>query len=254
LTNATNIRNLLNNNNVNKRPEFELDIFSDIKKLSGNEVLEALEQSYRQVGKEETIVITRTNKRTNLYNQGIRNRILWKDDQISNGDRLMVTKNNYFWTKEYEGIEFLANGDMFEIKRIRHFHEMYGYQFAEASLKSVDYDWEIDALVWLDTLFTDSPEYNYSMQQTLFERISEDYPEIRNKRDMVKAVMENKYFNALQIRFAYAVTCHKAQGGQWQHVYIDQGTLQDDQIDTDYYRWLYTALTRATQQIYLINF
>ena len=253
LHNATTLRNRLSVNDVNKRPNIELSQFTDIHKLEGQEVLESLEKSYAMVGSEETIVLTRTNRRTNLYNQGIRSRILWKDDEISNGDRLMVVKNNYFWTKDYEGIEFLANGDMFEIKRIRNFREMYGYRFADASLKSVDYDWEIDTIIWLDTLFTDSPDNNYEMQRTLFERVAEDYPEIRNHRELVKAVYENNYYNALQVRFAYSVTCHKAQGGQWQHVYIDQGTLQDEQINTDYYRWLYTALTRATKQIYLIN-
>ena len=254
LHNATMLRQRLAENDVINRPTFNLEHFADIRKLAGQEILETLEQSYRDKGAQETIVLTRTNRRTNLYNQGIRSRILWKEDDISNGDRLMVTKNNYFWTKDYEGIEFLANGDMFEIKRIRNFRDMYGFRFADASLQSVDYDWEIDTILWLDTLYTDSPENNYEMQRTLFERVAEDYPEIRNKRDLVKAVYDNNYYNALQIRFAYAVTCHKAQGGQWQHVYIDQGTLQDEQINTDYYRWLYTALTRATQQIYLINF
>lgn len=254
LHNATTLRNRLSVNDVNQRPKLELSQFTDIHKLEGQEVLESLEKSYATVGNEDTIVLTRTNRRTNLYNQGIRSRILWKDDEISNGDRLMVVKNNYFWTKDYEGIEFLANGDMFEIKRIRNFREMYGFRFADASLKSVDYDWEIDTMLWLDTLFTDSPEQNYEMQRTLFERVAEDYPEIRNKRDLVKAVYKNGYYNALQVRFAYSVTCHKAQGGQWQHVYIDQGILQDEQINTDYYRWLYTALTRATKQIFLINF
>ncbi len=254
LHNATMLREHLAKGDVVNRPVLDLAPFSDIRKLQGQEVLESLEQSYATVGSEETIVLTRTNRRTNLYNQGIRSRILWKDDEISNGDRLMVVKNNYFWTKDYEGIDFLANGDMFEIKRIRNFREMYGFRFADASLKSVDYDWEIDTMLWLDTLFTDSPEQNYELQRTLFERVAEDYPEINNKRDLVKAVYESNYYNALQVRFAYSVTCHKAQGGQWQHVYIDQGTLQDDQINTDYYRWLYTALTRATKQIYLINF
>lgn len=254
LFNATMLRDSLEKNNVYIKPEFHFNSFPDIRKLESHEVLTELEKSYSNAGCEETIVLTRTNRRTNLYNQGIRNRILWKEDDISNGDRIMVVKNNYFWTKEYDGIEFLANGDMFEIKRIRNFREMYGFRFADASLKSVDYDWEIDSIIWLDTIFTDTPEKNYELQRTLFERIAEDYPELRNQRDLVKAIYENKYYNALQVRFAYAVTCHKAQGGQWEDVYIDQGTIQDDQIDKDYYRWLYTALTRATKRVFIINF
>ncbi len=236
----------------------------DIHKISGEEMLEEIERAYREVGVEETMVVTRTNKRMNLYNQGIRARILWKEDEISAGDRLMVTKNNYFWTRNYEGIDFLANGDMFEIRRIRNFRELYGFRFADASLQAVDYDWEIDVVLWLDTLTTESPEQNYTLQNTLFNRIAEDYPEIRARKELVKKVMESEYFNALQVKHAYAVTCHKAQGGQWKRVFIDAGilttqasqpTAHDSRLTTqDYLRWLYTALTRAREQVFLINF
>ena len=190
----------------------------------------------------------------NLYNQGIRARILWKEEEVTGGDRLMVTKNNYFWTKQYEGIDFLANGDIFEAVRIRNIRELYDFRFADASLKAVDYDWEIDAVIWLDTLFTNSPDEAYQMQRELFSRIAEDYPEIRSKKELVKTIMDNPYYNALQVKHAYAVTCHKAQGGQWKRVFIDQGNITDDQLGTDYYRWLYTALTRATEEVFLINF
>ena len=196
---------------------------------------------------------------TNLYNQGVRARVLYKEDEISNGDRLMVTKNNYFWATEYQDLEFIANGDMFEIERLHHHHEMYGFHFAKASLRSIDYDWEIEALIWLDTLTTDSPEANYSLQKELFSRIAEDYPEIRNKQELIKKIYESPYYNALQVRFAYCVTCHKAQGGQWKHVYIDNG-LGDEWISgldeterREYLRWLYTAVTRATEKIYLLR-
>ena len=195
----------------------------DIIQLKGEEVLESLESSWREVGAEETLIITRSNKLTNLYNQGVRARILWKEEDLSNGDRIMVTKNNYFWATEYEDLEFLANGDMFEVERLSNIHELYGFHFGKASLRSVDYNWEIEALVWLDTLTTDSPEANYGMQKELFARIAEDYPEIRNKKELVKKIYDSPYYNALQIRYAYAVTCHKAQGGQWRHVYIDSG-------------------------------
>ena len=222
-------------------------------------MIETLEQSWHDVGAEDTLIITRSNKMTNLYNQGVRARVLWKEDELSNGDRVMVSKNNYFWAQEYKDLEFLANGDMLEIKRLHNHHEMYGFHFAKASLRAVDYDWEIDALVWLDTLTTDSPEANYALQKELFARVAEDYPEIRNRKELVKKIYESPYYNALQIRFAYAVTCHKAQGGQWKHVYIDNG-LGEEWISGlgkeeryEYLRWLYTAITRATEKIYLLR-
>lgn len=231
----------------------------DVIRLKGEEVIEQLESSWREVGAEETLIIARSNKMTNLYNNGVRARILWKEDELSNGDRLMVTKNNYFWAQEYEDLEFLANGDMFEVERLYNSHELYGFHFAKAALRSVDYNWEIEALVWLDTLTTDSPEANYMLQKELFSRIAEDYPEIRNKKELIKKIYDSPYYNALQVRFAYCVTCHKAQGGQWKHVYIDKG-LEDEGIrelgeaeQRDFLRWLYTAVTRATEKIYILR-
>ena len=232
----------------------------DIIRVPGDEVIDTLEQSWRTVGAEETLIIARSNKMTNLYNQGVRARILWKEDDLSNGDRLMVSKNNYFWAQEYKDLEYLANGDMLEITRLTNRHEMYGFNFAKAALRSVDYNWEIEALVWLDTLTTDSPEANYGLQKELFARIAEDFPEIRNKKELVKRIYESPYYNALQVRFAYCVTCHKAQGGQWKHVYIDtSGIGEDEQRMSDaaerreYMRWLYTAVTRSTEKIYLLR-
>ena len=231
----------------------------DIIQLNGENAIETLEDSWRQVGAEETLIITRSNKMTNLYNGGVRARVLYKEEDLSNGDRLMVTKNNYFWAQEYDDLEFIANGDMFEIERLSNRHEMYGFQFAKATLRSVDYDWEIEALIWLDSLFTDSPEANYSLQRELFARIAEDYPEIRNKKELIKRIYESPYYNALQVRFAYCVTCHKAQGGQWKHVYIDQG-LGDEWISgledaekREYLRWVYTAITRATEKVFVLR-
>ena len=232
----------------------------DIIQVPGEEVIETLEASWREVGAEETLIIARSNKMTNLYNQGVRARILWKEDDLSNGDRLMVSKNNYFWTQAYKDLEFLANGDMLEIIRLTNRHEMYGFHFAKASLRSVDYNWEIEALIWLDTLTTDSPEANYTLQKTLFAAIAEDYPEVKNKKDLVKLIYESPYYNALQVRFAYCVTCHKAQGGQWKHVYIDTSGIGEDaerMADSaerrEYLRWLYTAVTRATEKIYILR-
>ena len=232
---------------------------TDIIKVPGEEVIETLEQSWRECGAEETLIITRSNKMTNLYNQGVRARILWKEDELSNGDRVMVSKNNYFWTEAYEDLDFLANGDMLEIKRLTNVHELYGFHFAKASLRSIDYNWEIEAMVWLDTLTTDSPEANYALQKELFARVAEDFSEIRNKKELVKAVYESPYYNALQIRYAYCVTCHKAQGGQWKHVYIDQGLTNEGISELgetercEFLRWLYTAVTRATQKIYILR-
>ena len=257
LSEATRLREQLGH--LGDLGDLGLLVNKDIIKVPGEEVIETLESSWREVGAEETLIIARSNKMTNLYNGGVRARVLWKEEDLSNGDRLMVSKNNYFWAKEYKDLEFLANGDMFEIERLYNRHEMYGFQFAKAALRSVDYNWEIEALIWLDTLMTDSPEANYTLQKELFSRIAEDYPEIRSKKELVKQIYESPYYNALQVRFAYCVTCHKAQGGQWKHVYIDSG-LSDEWMNgleeterREYLRWLYTAVTRATEKVYLLR-
>lgn len=266
LKNATMLRDQIASGQTNDFPIFQLQEYHpsshadsvenhpDICKLSGEEVLDELERAYDEVGEEGTIVITRTNKRMNLYNQGIRNRILWREDEICINDRIMVTKNNYFWSKDYEGVDFLANGDIFKISRLRNFHEQYGNQFAEASLMSVDYAWEIDVMLWLNTLRLETQEASYAMQRELFDKIALDYPDIHNRKELVKKIMESPYYNALHIKHAYAVTCHKAQGGQWDRIFIDQGVINSDTLGVDYYRWLYTALTRAKEQVFLINF
>ena len=260
LSEATRIRELISDSEY---PMANLSIHpngKDIVKLQGEEVIERLEDSWREAGSEETLIIARSNKMTNLYNQGVRARVLWKEDELSNGDRVMVTKNNYFWTEAYDDLEFLANGDMLEINRLTNIHEMYGFHFAQAELRSVDYNWEIEAMIWLDTLTTDSPEMNYTIQKELFGRIAEDYPEIRNKKELVKKIYASPYYNALQIRYAYCVTCHKSQGGQWKHVYLDTSGIGEDEERMadpterqEYLRWLYTAVTRATEKIYLLR-
>ena len=263
LSEATRLREELSNlksSIFNLKSPISLTPNADIIKVPGDEVIDTLETSWRTVGAEETLIIARSNKMTNLYNGGVRARVMWKEDELSNGDRVMISKNNYFWAQEYKDLEFLANGDMLEIQRLTNIHELYGFHFAKAQLKSVDYDWEIEALVWLDTLTTDSPEANYTLQRELFARIAEDFPEIRNKKDLVKAVYDSPYYNALQIRYAYCVTCHKAQGGQWRHVYIDTSGIGEDESRMsdpaerrEYLRWLYTALTRAAEKIYLLR-
>ena len=263
LAEATRIRGLMNNRSIpsnQSNPRIQIQSNgTDIIQLKGEEVIETLEDSWRTVGAEETLIIARSNKMTNLYNGGVRARVLYKEEELSNGDRLMVTKNNYFWTEAYEDLEFIANGDMFVIERLYNHHEIYGFHFAKASLRSVDYEWEIEALIWLDTLTTDTPEANYGLQRELFARIAEDYPDIRNKKELIKRIYESPYYNALQVRFAYCVTCHKAQGGQWKHVYIDSGLGEEwiRELDTseqrEFLRWLYTAVTRATEKIYILR-
>ncbi|MDO9152784.1 MAG: AAA family ATPase [Paludibacter sp.] len=254
LHNATNIRHLLSEEKVNKFPTFELEGFNDIRKLNGMDLIDEIQRAYNGVGVEDTIVVTRTNKRANLYNNGIRARVLMKEEEISNGDLLMVTKNNYFWNKPYKEIDFIANGDILEIVRVRKYHEIYGFRFVDLTLMSLDFGWEIDAMIWMDSMNSDSPAQQTELQQKLFETIAEDYPEITNKRFLIKKIYENEYFNALQVKFAYAVTCHKAQGGQWKKVFIDPGQVSDERLNSDFYRWLYTALTRATETVYLVNF
>ena len=258
LANATCIREQLEKGLLDPP---ELEGTSDVVFLSSELFLETLEQCYREAGEEETLIITRSNKRTNLFNHGVRARILWKEDEVSAGDRLMVSKNNYFWTQEYADLPFIANGDMFEVIRLRNEREMYGFHFADASLRAMDYDFEIDCMLWLDSLQTDSPTDNNVLQKQLFARIAEDYPDIRNRKELTKKVFESPYYNALQVRFAYAVTCHKAQGGQWRRVFLDLPLTEAMAgIDSghpmpqkEYLRWLYTAVTRATEKLYVIG-
>ncbi|MEI6752084.1 MAG: AAA family ATPase [Paludibacter sp.] len=254
LHNATLLRQQLQDQETSDFPKFELAGFSDIKKLSGMELIDEIQRSYEGVGVEDTIVVTRSNKRANMYNNGIRARVMMKEDELTNGDLLMVTRNNYFWNKPYKEIDFIANGDILQVTRVRKHHEMYGFRFVDLSLRSLDYEWEIDARIWLDALQSESPAVMNEMTNKLFQTVAEDYPEITTKKELYKKILENEYYNALQVKFAYAVTCHKAQGGQWKKVFIDSGQLTDDQLNSDFYRWLYTALTRATETVFLVNF
>ena len=257
LSNATTLRHVALNphNSAGKDMWGYLQQSADLEMISGSNFIEKIEESYRDIGAEQTIILTRTNKRTNIYNQGIRARILWREEEIENGDRLMVSKNNYFWTEKYENLPFLANGDMLEISRLRNIREMYGFHFADAQLRALDYDWEIDAVIWLDTLHSDSPEMNNGLHRELFGRIAEDYPELaHNRKKLIETIYQSPYYNALQVRFAYAITGHKSQGGQWKHVYIDPykgGELHAD--EEGFYRWLYTAVTRAREKDYFIK-
>ncbi len=254
LHNATLLRHQLTDEKTSEFPQFELANFPDIKKLSGMELIDEIQRSYDGVGVEDTIVVTRSNKRANMYNNGIRARVMMKEDELTNGDLLMVTRNNYYWNKPYKEIDFIANGDILQVVRVRKSYNMYDFRFVDLTLRSLDYEWEIDARIWLDALQAESPAAMNEMTNKLFASVAEDYPEITNKREKFKKVFENEYYNALQVKFGYAVTCHKAQGGQWKKVFIDPGQIADDQLNSDFYRWLYTALTRATETVYLVNF
>ncbi len=254
LHNATRIREMLLDDKTSSFPVFETTSFPDISYLEGSDLIDEIQRAYNGVGVEDTIVVTRSNKRANLYNNGIRNRVMMKEDELTNGDLLMVTKNNYFWNKPYKEIDFIANGDVLEVMRVRKYREMYGFRFADLTLRSLDYGWEIDARVWLDILQSETPQQANELHQQLFEKVAEDYPEITNKKLLIKTIYENEFFNSLHIKFAYAVTCHKAQGGQWKKVFIDPGQVADERLNSDFYRWLYTALTRASESVFLVNF
>jgi len=254
LHNATLLRQQLLDERTTEFPHFELGGFTDICRLNGMELIDEIQRSYDGVGVEDTIVVTRSNKRAGIYNNGIRARVMMKEDELSGGDLLMVTRNNYFWNKPYKEIDFIANGDILQIVRVGKHHTIYDFRFVDLTLRSLDYEWEIDARIWLDALQAESPAAMNEMTNKLFEAVLEDYPEITTKREKYKKVLENEYYNALQVKFAYAVTCHKAQGGQWKKVFVDPGQIAEEQLNSDFYRWLYTALTRASETVYLVNF
>ncbi len=231
--------------------------FPDVKSIGVGEFMEEVENCYSRYGRDQTIVITRSNKRAGRFNDGIRRHVLGAEEAIESGDMLMVVKNNYHYHKEAadDRMEFIANGDIARLTRIRRFEELYGFRFAEARLEFPDYDdVEIEGKILLDTLSSDAPSLSREDGSRLFYAIGEDYPEIKNKAKRNKLVMESPYYNALQIKFAYAVTCHKAQGGQWSAVFIDRMLFGDERMNRDLMRWLYTALTRATERLYLVNF
>ncbi len=254
LWNATMIRLLVTHDEMTQLPCIRLSGFADIRVVPGDELIESLAGSYSSVGQDETMVITRSNKRANIYNMGIRNSVLDREDELTRGDLLMVVKNNYYWTNDAKEISFLANGDRAVVQRVRNIHELYGFRFAEVIMKFPDYeDYELTATIILDSLTTEAPSLTREQQEQLYNAVLEDYSDIPVKADRVKKLKDDRYYNALQIKFAYAVTCHKAQGGQWAHVYIDQGYMTDDMLTPDYIHWLYTAFTRATEKLFLVN-
>lgn len=255
LFNATLVRCMLENS-IFEIPHLDMQ-YSDIEAVNGGEFLEKLQECYDKYGRDQTIVITRSNKRANRYNEGIRRNILFAEEEIESGDMLMVVKNNYHYTERIEDcpMSFIANGDIARLKRIRRFEELYGFRYANAVLEFGDYDnTEIECKVLLDTINSESPSLTYEQSQKLFYEVEKDYADIKSKIKRFKEIRENEYFNALQVKFSYAVTCHKAQGGQWSAVFIDRFLFGDEPMTKDMLRWLYTALTRATERVFLVNF
>lgn len=215
-----------------------------------------LNAEYRECGMEHVTIITRSNKRANMFNQAIRNRILLREEEVNAGDYLMVVKNNYYWLEEDSGMGFIANGDIVEVQSLRNHQELYGFHFADATLRFVDYpDMPLhDCKLLLETLHSESPSLTANQSRQLFEAVMEDYADMPLRADRLRAVKQNPYYNALQVKFSYALTCHKTQGGQWHTAIVDQGYLTDEMIDKEYLRWLYTAVTRATDKVYLLQF
>ena len=254
LHNATILREMLDSDII-EIPSFEMQGFKDIQRIAGGDLIETLTYEYEKHGREGNVVLSYSNKRANKYNEGIRNRILWKDTELTVGDFLMVVRNSYFWVEDKPDIGFIANGDIVEVTKIGKYTELYGFRFADVTIKLLDYqNQEIDVKIVLDTLTIEGPSMTSAQNKELYTKISEDYQHIRTKPARLKKVKEDQCFNAIQVKFAYAVTCHKAQGGQWKNVFVDQGFFKEDMISREYLRWLYTAITRATDKVYLVNF
>lgn len=255
LLNATLIRDALREE-FYESFKFRLTPKADVIRLiDGHEIMEAIEDSYRNLGHEDTTIIVRSNKRANMYNQQIRNRILFQEEEISAGDYLMVVKNNYFWIKPNSEAGFIANGDIIKVLEIQAIKELYGFRFAEVNVQMVDYPnmKPFETVVLLDTLESNNPSLTYEESNSLYQEVMKDYEEESSKYKKFLKVKNNKFFNALQIKFSYAMTCHKSQGGQWHTVFVEQPYLPDG-VNKDYLRWLYTAVTRAKDKLYLIGF
>ncbi|MGM9702888.1 MAG: ATP-dependent RecD-like DNA helicase [Prevotella sp.] len=255
LFNATKVRQMITHDDLTQLPKIVFQGFDDIKNLRGDELIEQLASSYSHAGLDDTIVVTRSNKRAIIYNNGIRNMVLGREDLVSQGDMLMVVKNNYYWAEKLKlQLPFIANGDRARVLRIRNIRELYGFHFADITLSFPDYDnLELTATTLLDSLQAEAPSLTREQNELLFQNVMADYQHLRLKSERYKALRQDPYYNALQVKYAYAVTCHKAQGGQWSHVYVDQGYMTDDMLTPDYIHWLYTAFTRATEKLYLVN-
>jgi len=254
LSNATSLREAIRQDLVSVLPRLRVNKV-DVIRLPGDELTDTITASYDRAGMEESKVICYSNKRAVLFNKGIRNSVLYKEDEVSNGDFLLVAKNNYLWSEKYPEIPFIANGDLVEVVRIRKQYEMYGFRFADMEVRFPDYNWELEVRVLLDSLVSEAPALDKVSQERLVQDVVADYaPGCATKKELYQCLRKDPWLNALQIKYGYALTCHKSQGGQWKEVFIDQGYVTEDRMGLDYYRWLYTAMTRATERVYLINF
>jgi exodeoxyribonuclease-5 len=253
LFNATALRNALNENRTNAFPKLNVTGFADVKSISGEELLDDLNAAYARDGIGDTIVVSRSNKRANIYNNGIRNRILYREEELSGGDLLMIFKNNYFWVENIEQLDFLANGELLEVLRVRRTVELYGFRFCDVLVKHPDYDIELEIKILLDTLHSDAPGLTKEQSDNLFLRILEDYADVVTKTGKIKKLKADPFFNAVQVKYGYAITCHKAQGGEWKNVFLDLGYVAEEHLGVSFYRWLYTAITRASQKLFLVN-
>jgi len=261
LLNATSVRQLIAERFESRcaNPEIRYPALStalpDVERVSGADLLEAISDAYDKYGIDETAIICRTNKQANRYNQGIRSRILYREEELSADDCLMVARNNYHWIADAENISFIANGDVVRVIRIKKHFERYGFRFAKAELCLPDYQHsEFTAIIMLDALGSETASLSEAQNRQLYDSVAEDYAHIANKAQRYKAIREDQFFNALQVKYAYAATCHKAQGGQWRCVFVDHGWLNDEMMNAEWMRWLYTAVTRATEKLYLVNF
>ncbi|NDW09125.1 AAA family ATPase [Dysgonomonas sp. 520] len=253
LYNATLIRNALSSGETGDYPKLKLDGFSDIKKISGEDLIEAIDTCYNRDGIEQTMIISRSNKRSNIYNQGVRNRILYREEELSGGDLLLVTKNNYFWTENVDNIDFLANGELVEVLRVRKTQELYGFRFCDVLVRHPDYAIELEIKILLNTLNNDNAGLSREESDNLFYNILEDYSDIHTKAGKMQKMKVDPYYNSVHVKYGYAVTCHKAQGGEWMNVFLDLGYISQEHLGINFYRWLYTAITRSTSKLYLVN-
>ena len=255
LFNATMLRCMLENR-IYEIPRFDMS-YPDFRHVEGGELLEELQDCYDRYGRDETILITRSNKRANRYNEGIRRHTLSAEEEIESGDMLMIVKNNYFYAErdKESPMSFVANGDVIRLRRIRRYEDFYGFRFVEASVQFPDYDdYEMEVKLLIDTIASESPSLTREQSHQLFIEVEKDYEDIKSKAKRYRAIRENPHFNAMQIKFAYAVTCHKSQGGQWKAVFVDRCLFGEEPMSKDLLRWLYTAITRATERLYLVNF
>jgi exodeoxyribonuclease-5 len=255
LNNATLLRKQISNTTCNF-PFFNLSGCKDIRSINGSELEDCLYTEYSRFGMREVMVINRSNKNANLYNLQIRARILQLEGELQAGELLMIVRNNYFWLPENNSTSFIANGDILEVMKVNREIELHGFRFAHIRARLCDYDEipEFETIIMLDTLHLDSPALDNARSKALYESVAQDYLDVKSNAARIKKIHQDPYLNALQVKYAYAVTCHKAQGGQWPAVFVDQGYLSDQIVQSDYLRWLYTAVTRATDTLYLVNF